>query len=213
MKNILLSIFTILLLVSGTAQAQYTRSQATNRLVSLGMHDQLAKEVAGLASGLGVIPNNTYLRVRNAAGTANLSVLKSDASDNTVLNAGTGKTVGLAVNSVNQATFGTGTVAFPAASEEVVAGAGTTVADAGALSATKFIHQITGANGTVGWKFPASTVGSFQILLNTTAGVPKVYANTGGTCNGGSVDAACTLVTGIVAHICYATGTDTWICA
>lgn len=102
------------------------------------------------------------------------------------------------------------------ASYEVVAGAGTTVADAGALSASKIVHQITGANGTVGWKFAttaAGSVGQVMILLNTTAGVPKIYAASGGTCNGGAADAACTLVTGIVAHVCIATGADTWICA
>lgn len=102
---------------------------------------------------------------------------------------------------------------FPTANEEAVAGAGTTVADAAALSATKHIHQLTGANGAVGWKFPSATVGSLEILLNTTAGVPKVYAVSGGTCNGGGADVACTLVTGIVAHICYATAANTWICS
>lgn len=101
----------------------------------------------------------------------------------------------------------------PAANFETVAGAGTTVTDAAALSATKHIHQLTGANGTVGWKFPSATAGQVEILLNTTAGVPKVYAVAGGTCNGGAVDAACTLVTGIVAHICYATASNAWVCS
>jgi hypothetical protein len=102
---------------------------------------------------------------------------------------------------------------FPTANEEAVAGAGTTVADAAALSATKHIHQLTGANGTVGWKFATSVAGQFEFLLNTTAGVPLIYAASGGTCNGGAADAPCTLVTGIVAHICYSTAADTWICA
>lgn len=101
----------------------------------------------------------------------------------------------------------------PAANFETVAGAGTTVSDAAALSATKHIHQITGANGTVGWKFASATAGQVEILLNTTAGVPKVYAVSGGTCNGGAADAACTLVTGIVAHVCYATAANAWICS
>lgn len=102
---------------------------------------------------------------------------------------------------------------FPAANFETVAGAGTTVADAAALSSTKHIHQITGANGTVGWKFASATAGQTEILLNTTAGVPKVYAVAGGTCNGGAADVACTLVTGIVAHVCYATASNAWICS
>jgi hypothetical protein len=101
----------------------------------------------------------------------------------------------------------------PAANEEAVAGAGTTVADAAALSATKHIHQITGANGTVGWKFASSTAGQVEWLLSTTAGVPKVYAVSGGTCNGGAADAACTLLSGITVHMCYATAANAWICA
>lgn len=102
---------------------------------------------------------------------------------------------------------------FPTANYESVAGAGTTVADATAMSATKHVHQLTGANGTVGWKFATSVAGQFEILLNTTAGVPKIYAASGGTCNGGAADAACTLVTGIVAHLCYSTAVNTWICS
>lgn len=96
---------------------------------------------------------------------------------------------------------------------EAVAGAGTTVADAAALSATKFFHQITGANGTVGWKFPTLVVGDVHYLLGTTAGVAKVYAVSGGTCNGQSADTACTLTTGIMPHICYATATNAIICS
>ncbi len=102
---------------------------------------------------------------------------------------------------------------FPAANFETVAGAGSTVSDAAALSATKHIHQITGANGTLGWKFASATAGQTEILLSTTAGVPKVYAVAGGTCNGGGADVACTLVTGIVSHICYATAANAWICS
>ena len=102
----------------------------------------------------------------------------------------------------------------PTAYEEAVAGAGTTVTDAAALSAVKHIHQLTGADGTKGWKFATGiVVGQIEILLNTTAGVPKIYGESGSTCNGGSADAACTLVTGIVAHICYKTASLTYICS
>lgn len=102
---------------------------------------------------------------------------------------------------------------FPAANFETVAGAGSTVSDAAALSATKHVHQITGANGTLGWKFASATAGQFEVLLNTTAGVAKVYAVAGGTCNGGSADAACTLLSGIAPHLCYATAANAWICS
>lgn len=97
---------------------------------------------------------------------------------------------------------------------EAVAGAGTTVADAAQLSATKIVHQITGANGTVGWKMSADMpVSSIQILLNTTAGVAKIYAESGGTVNGGSANAAFSALTGIKPIICIKTAALTYICS
>jgi hypothetical protein len=102
---------------------------------------------------------------------------------------------------------------FPAANYEAIAGAGTTVADAATLTAGKNIFRITGANGTVGWKFPTSVAGEFKILLNTTAGVAKIYAASGGTVNGGAADAAFTALTGIKPILCYSTAVDTWICS
>lgn len=97
---------------------------------------------------------------------------------------------------------------------EEVAGAGTTVADAAALSATKGVHRITGANGTVGWKFVTATpVGSVQILLNTTAGVAKIYGESGSTVNGGAADAAFTALTGIKPIICVKTALLTYLCS
>lgn len=97
---------------------------------------------------------------------------------------------------------------------ETVAGAGTDVTNAAQLSATVGVHRITGANGTVGWKFSSSTpIGSFQILLNGTAGVAKVYAEAGGTVNGGSADAAFSALTGIKPIICVKTAALTYLCA
>jgi len=97
---------------------------------------------------------------------------------------------------------------------ESVAGAGTTVADAAALSAATGVHRITGANGTVGWKFVVGTpIGSHQILLNTTAGVAKVYGESGSTVNGAAADAAFSALTGIKPIICVKTAALTYLCA
>jgi hypothetical protein len=104
-------------------------------------------------------------------------------------------------------------IAFPAANYEVVAAAGTTVADATALSATAQIHRVTGADGAVGVKFATSTAGQFEIILNATSGVLKIYAASGGTVNGGSANAAFSALTGIKPILCYSTAADTWICA
>ena len=78
MKKILLL---VALLVATSAHAQSTRDQATANLMGLGMPGQLAAEVAGLSTGLGVISNNVALKWRNAAGSANVAVLNMDGSD------------------------------------------------------------------------------------------------------------------------------------
>lgn len=78
MKKILLL---VALLVATSAHAQSTRNQATANLMGLGMPGQLAAEVAGLSTGLGVISNNVALKWRNAAGSANVNVLNMDGSD------------------------------------------------------------------------------------------------------------------------------------
>ena len=102
---------------------------------------------------------------------------------------------------------------FPAANYETVAAAGSTTSDAAALSATKHVHQVTGADGTKGVKFGTSVAGQFEVILNGTAGVLKIYAATGGTVNGGAVDAAFSALTGIKPILCYSTAVNTWICA
>lgn len=104
-------------------------------------------------------------------------------------------------------------ITFPTANYEVVAVAGTTVADATALSSSKHIHRVTGADGTAGVKFATSTAGQFEIILNGTAGVLKIYAASGGTVNGGSADAAFSALTGIKPILCYSTAADTWVCS
>lgn len=46
--------------------------------------------------------SNTWLRSRNAANSADLNLLKGDGSDNTILNAATGKTIDLAINGTSK---------------------------------------------------------------------------------------------------------------
>lgn len=78
MKKILLL---VALLVATSAHAQSTRDQATANLMGLGMPGQLAAEVAGLSTGLGVVPNNTYIKARNAANSANINLVGTNASN------------------------------------------------------------------------------------------------------------------------------------
>lgn len=92
---------------------------------------------------------------------------------------------------------------------EVVAAAGTTQANATALSATKFIHKVTGANATVGVRLPVGVAGMTHIVLNTVNAVLNVYPSTGQEIeNGGAnVVLACTALYGYVfQYVDLATG-------
>lgn len=53
--------------------------------------------------GSELLANNEFLQASNAAGTAQLDILKADATNNTVLNALTAKKLSLTVNSVEEA--------------------------------------------------------------------------------------------------------------
>jgi hypothetical protein len=81
-----------LFLTAGIANAQ----PKTAELMSLGMNEYLASKLGEEAVARS---NNTYLTMRNAAGTANIDVLKVDAGDDTVLNADSGDLIEFAVAS------------------------------------------------------------------------------------------------------------------
>ena len=164
----------------------------------------------------GIIGNGRYLGAKTADSQLTVPVLGVNSGNDTVVNALSGEPVVLAAAKTPIATFSSTGANLPALTTtyEAVAGAGTTVSDAAALSGTKYVHQLTGANGTVGWKFVTATpVGSVQILLNTTAGVAKIYGESGSTVNGGSVDAAFTALTGVKPIICIKTAALTYICS
>lgn len=59
--------------------------------------------------------NNTYLRARNAANSADLSILKADGSDNIRHNAGTGKQIDFSINDVVKTSFNSSGNLVPAA--------------------------------------------------------------------------------------------------
>lgn len=152
---------------------------------------------------LGLQPAVSRFVSRNLIGT--------DTSGNLVLPVASGKKLSITIAGTEVASVKAGGV--PGVTFETVAGAGTTTSDAAALSTSKYVHQITGANGTVGWKFASLVAGDFHILMNTTAGVAKIYAPTGGTVNGGSTDAAFSALTGIKPIVCYASTTLALICS
>lgn len=111
MKRILV-ILALLLLASG-AEAQYTKTQIKARLGSYSIPTELAAELAGLfAAGSVARDNNVYVKYRNAAGSANIDVLKVDATDDTVLNADSGDVINLSIAGTSAITIDT-TGLFP----------------------------------------------------------------------------------------------------
>ena len=156
--------------------------------------------------GLGMSPelaNRIYTTLGGVNSTGNL-----------VLPAASAKKLSITVAGSEEAFVDASGLGFPVANYETLAGAGTTVSDAAALSATKNLHQITGANGTVGWKFTTShPIGSLSFLFNTTAGVAKIYAESGGTVNGAAVDTAFSALTGIKPILCFKTAALTYVCS
>lgn len=112
------------LLTASVATAQTTESTATTNLMGLGMPAALAEEVADLVTGDAVFSNNQYIRFRNAAGSANIDVLKVDGSDDTWLNADSGDLVKIGNSGTAYLTLGTtGTLTFSAANARIVGGA------------------------------------------------------------------------------------------
>ena len=81
------------LLVAVEAKAEVTASQLQNA----GIPAAAADVIAGIGTGGTVQANNSFLKFDNAAGSATLNWAKADASDNIMINAGTGKVINLAI--------------------------------------------------------------------------------------------------------------------
>lgn len=89
-----------------------------------------------------------------------------------------------------------------------VAGAGTVIGDAAALS-TGFT-VITGANGTVGWILPVTTGGDVVIIKGTTAGVAKLWPQSGGQINAVGTSTAMSLASGVIPAILISISATQW---
>jgi hypothetical protein len=161
----------------------------------------------------GIIGNGKKLGAKTYDSQTTIGVIGIDSNNDTAVFAPSGEQVVAKVALTPQGKFNSSGSTLKT-TLDTVAGAGTTVSDAAALSSASSVHRLTGANGTVGWKFTTGVeVNDVHFLLGTTAGVIKVYGESGSTCNGGSADTACTLTTGILPHICVKTALLTYICA
>lgn len=90
-----------------------------------------------------------------------------------------------------------------------VAAAGTVLADAAQLYPGFTI--VTGANGTVGVKLPATPApGTVVIIKGTTSGVLKVWPDAAATINAIGANGAMSLASGVIPAIFIATSATQW---
>ncbi len=90
-----------------------------------------------------------------------------------------------------------------------VAAAGSTVSDAAQLSSGFTV--VTGANGTLGVKLPATpAAGTIVIIKGTTAGVLKVWPDAAATINAIGSNGAISLASGAVPAIFIAKSSTQW---
>lgn len=99
MKRVLL---TLALIIAATrAEAQTVE----NDLVGLGMNPAIAEYLAGIIPAGAALDNNVFLKSDNQAGSGTLNLLKADTSDNTMINAGSGKKVRVAIATTPEVDF------------------------------------------------------------------------------------------------------------
>lgn len=90
-----------------------------------------------------------------------------------------------------------------------VAGTGTNLATAAQLS--EGFTVITGANGTVAWKLPATpTAGTIVIVKGTTAGVAIIFPDAAATINAIGSNGAISLASGVIPAIFIAKSATQW---
>lgn len=89
-----------------------------------------------------------------------------------------------------------------------LASAGSTQADAAALSATAPFTNVSGGDGTKGVVLPVLPAGSMLHIYNAGAGALKIYPASGGAINGGSANAALSLAAKGVARAISLDGTN-----
>jgi hypothetical protein len=73
---------------------------------------------------------------------------------------------------------------------EIVAAAGSVIGDATDLSASKFIHLVTGADATKGVQLPTGVAGDVHLVLNATNAVLKIYPQAAQKIDSGTAGAA-----------------------
>jgi len=89
-----------------------------------------------------------------------------------------------------------------------LASAGSTQADAGAVSGAVPVYNVSGGDGTKGVVLPVAVAGTELAIYNAGAGALKVYPASGGSINGGSANAALSVTSKTVARLVNLDGTN-----
>ena len=110
MKKILMLV-AALLLIANIAKAQTVQDD----LVGLGMKPEIAEYISSILPAGSVLGNNTYLKARNQANSADISVLKVDGTDDTVIDADTGDVIKLAIAGTAEVTVGDDSITYSGA--------------------------------------------------------------------------------------------------
>lgn len=112
MKNKVLA-FLLAVLIPLSAFAQEEKTEIKSNLVGLGMSSELSNYLGNLLANADVVHDNAdWLKYRNAADSANINVLRVDASDETVLNADSGDSILLKVADTTVATIAAASTSF-----------------------------------------------------------------------------------------------------
>lgn len=145
------------------ARAQETGTNSVTWQGDLKVTGTLTAE--GGESGAVNLPNNTYLTSENAAGTGTVSLLKADASNNSVLNALTGKVISFANNLVSVLTL-SATVLAPVVDGAIALGTSALRFGTLFLSLGKTVQLKAGANAKAG---TVTVNGTTPVSVATTA--------------------------------------------
>lgn len=216
MRKLLLLL--IVLFSVSTAHAQTVE----NDLVGLGMPAEQASYLASILPAGSVVGNNTFIKGRNQANSADINILKVDATDDTVLNADSGDTVKVSVANTPVANFPpidangfTADLTFVAGTTirnvpYVPTMAATPVAGTNAFSIGVNAIPTAAANTAALMPTPIAA-GQKLIAINTGPNAVRLKPGGTNTINGGSAGAYIPLATLLIAE-CESLSTSAWQC-
>lgn len=165
MKKKLIALF---VLIFGMSQSAFATPTASD-LSGLGMEPTLADKVAQL--GLLYITNNSWLQIKNAAGNADVDILRLDGSDNLEINVGSGKVINLSVAKTPEAIVSNDRIRFTGNQGVVAAPTGVAISAGAADTPNHFLSN-------TGLRFGSSGMGlTFPSYVPTMAATPAAGTN------------------------------------